>query len=672
MPLPWSTDGRPPPRGSSRAPFVLRSLRGSRTAAPVASRRRAVGQARAHRGVHGADGDSAQRRVLALQGAARVGRRGRRFRRSAGGEHPRGADAATGRPGGAHPRSAARRRPLRDGSEGLARLHRLVVPDRARPFTSVQNPQGEAMNLRSLLLSLAVAGAASATPVVTVTPPSGARFFPGQRFDIRVEAKGTGPYAAELSVDGRKLSFTSPSDASTPSASTDSVTSPGYGGFNLRGFSSRKPGLHTIIATVSDGTGPVATASASFLVVSPGGGDDSEGTRNIIILLGDGMGTAHRTAARIVRFGVTGGDPNGYLAMDGFPGTGLVSTHSLNSIVTDSAPGMACYTTGNHAQNGQEGVYPAHMTNPFYYPRVEYMAEYLHRVKGTSTGIVSTADVEDATPAANAVHTGNRNAGQGIVDQYLDEGGNTGLAVLMGGGRRWFLPKGQHGSTRAAGNDYGPLPEDLQAAWNAPAGAIDESRDLLADFRKAGFSYVSTAAELGGLGTPEKLIGLFAYGNMNVALDKIAKRRDPSRHGVVDDYHAPDQPMLDEMAAAALRVLSRNKRGFFLMVEGAHIDKQSHLMDAERTVGEVIEFDRAVGVARRWADKLGNTIVIVVSDHECSGFSIIGALKGTVAPLASERSDADDLQPDPTLAKQPARLARVGTYDSAAFPKYDL
>src|SRR5882762_8808429 len=95
-------------------------------------------------------------------------------------------------------------------------------------------------------------------------------------------------------------------------------------------------------------------------------------------------------------------------------------------------------------------------------------------------------------------------------------------------------------------------------------------------------SYVSTASELNGAGAPDKLLGLFGYGNMNVALDKIAKRRNPSEQGIVDDYHAPDQPMLDEMTDAAIRVLSRNRRGFFLMVEGAHIDKQSHLMDATR------------------------------------------------------------------------------------------
>jgi alkaline phosphatase len=528
------------------------------------------------------------------------------------------------------------------------------------------------MNTRliTLLASLALAAGASAAPTVTVSPPSGARFFPGQRFDIRVEAKGSAPFAATLTIDGQGQDFTSPAGAATPSIATDGISKDGTGGFNLRGYSSERPGKHTIAATVTDATGS-ASASATFAVEFVRSESGDETTRNVIILLGDGMGTAHRTAARLVRFGATAGDPNDFLNMDKFPGTGLVTTHSLNSIVTDSAPGMACYTTGNHAQNGQEGVYPARVTNPFYQPRVEYMAEYVHRVKGTSTGIVTTADVEDATPAATAVHTGDRNWGQGIVDQYLDEGGNTGLAVLLGGGRRWFLPATEYGSSRSTKNDYDKLPADLVSAWNIPnPGAVDPNRDLLADFQAAGFEYADTSAALSNalVRAPSKLLGLFAYGNMNVALDKIAKRRNAQQAPVVDDYHAPDQPMLDEMTEAALRVLSKNKKGFFLMVEGAHIDKQSHLMDSERTVGEVIEFDRAVGVAKQWADRLGNTLVIVVADHECSGFSIIGALQGTVAALQSLPSDS--AVNDPSIT--PARQKAVGTYDSAGFPRYTI
>jgi len=529
------------------------------------------------------------------------------------------------------------------------------------------------------------AGAARALPTqVTVTPPAGARFLAGQRFDLRVEGRGTPPYSATLAIDGVPQPFTS---GALNGAQTDGISAPGWGGFNLRGYSTDEGGLHTLTATFSDSTGTVQVTS-SFQVVGLTGRREGKGegsskpVKNIIIMLGDGMGTAHRTAARLVKFGATGGQPDGFLAMDAFPGTGLVTTHSLNSIITDSAPGMACYSTGSHANNGQEGVYPAHVTNAFYNPRVEYMAEYLHRVKGASLGLVTTADVEDATPAANAVHTGNRNAGQGIVDQYLDEGANSGLAVLLGGGRRWFLPSTQFGTSRSMSNDYAQMPADLLAGWSLPlaaAGAVDKDRDLLGDFTRAGFRYVDSAGALNAelsSGTPDKLLGLFAYGNMNVALDKLAKRRGTLLPGTttfaVDDYHAPDQPMLDEMTGAALAVLSKNRKGFFLMVEGAHIDKQSHLMDAERAVGEVIEFDRAVGVAREWADKLGNTIVIVVADHECSGFSVIGALQGGIAKLASLPSDAANLSPDPAFKNQPKRLQAVGTYDAAAFPKYDI
>ena len=89
----------------------------------------------------------------------------------------------------------------------------------------------------------------------------------------------------------------------------------------------------------------------------------------------------------------TRGEPDGRLEMDALPGTGFVSTHSLDSVVTDSAPGMACYTTGAHAANNQEGVYPANVVNVFHAPRVEYLAEYLHRTQGKQLGIVTTADI---------------------------------------------------------------------------------------------------------------------------------------------------------------------------------------------------------------------------------------------------------------------------------------
>jgi alkaline phosphatase len=327
---------------------------------------------------------------------------------------------------------------------------------------------------------------------------------------------------------------------------------------------------------------------------------------------------------------------------------------------------MQNYVTGNKSVNNQEGVFPDNTPDAFDNPRIEYLSEFLHRKQNKALGIVTTADVEDATPAANAVHTANRNAGTGVVDQFLDESSHSGLAVLMGGGRRWFLPSGQFGSSRSASTDY-VLPADVVAAYGVPAGAIDPGRNLIADFQAAGFRYASAKAELDTI--PEdttRLLGLFGYGNMNVAYDKIAGRRgDPD---VVNAYHAPDQPMLDEMTEAALRVLGNNADGFVVMVEGAHIDKQSHLMDAERATWETIEFDRAIAAGLDFARTQGDTLVIVTADHECSGFSIIGASTKTTAELEVMASDAALVNP----TDHPARQAAVGVYEAAGFPTYPI
>src|SRR5260370_21064924 len=143
------------------------------------------------------------------------------------------------------------------------------------------------------------------------------------------------------------------------------------------------------------------------------------------------MGAAHRTAARIVRYGYTAGRPDGLLAMDRLPVTGMVMTSSLNSIVTDSSPGMSSYVTGSKANNNQEGVFPdntlasgaSNASASFDNPRVEYLGEYLHHRLGKAAGIITTADLKDATPPANAGHPADRNAGTATCAQYLDDRG---------------------------------------------------------------------------------------------------------------------------------------------------------------------------------------------------------------------------------------------------------
>ena len=153
------------------------------------------------------------------------------------------------------------------------------------------------------------------------------------------------------------------------------------------------------------------------------------------------------------------------------------------------------------------------------------------------------------------------------------------------------LPNGTPGSARAASSDYS-LPADIISGWGAAPGAVDPARNLIAEMQNSGWTYASDLTSLNA-GTPNKLFGLFAYSNMNVALDKIAGRR--GNGAVVNDFGFPNQPMLDEMTQKALDVLDANSpNGFVLMVEAASIDKQAHNMDSDRFIVEAIEFDYAI------------------------------------------------------------------------------
>jgi alkaline phosphatase len=439
----------------------------------------------------------------------------------------------------------------------------------------------------------------------------------------------------------------------------------------VRAVSSVAAGTHEFSVEATQADGQKAVAKGNFEVV-PFTAALGPKVKNIIILLGDGMGASQRTAARILH-GYAQGKAVQPLAMDTFSATALVKTASLNSIVTDSAPGMTAYVSGNKNNNNEEGVFPDDTVDVFDNPRIEYLSEYLHRTQGKQLGIVTTADVFDATPAGNAVHSSSRAAGTGIVDQFLDDRGLTGLTVLMGGGRKWFLPAGTPGSARSAGNDYAFSASDAHTAdivkrWGAAAGALDKGRDLIKDFQSAGFGYAATKSDLDKADAGRPLLGLFAFSNMNVALDKINGRRGSDRNGlsgasVVDDFGLPDQPMLDEMAAKALAVLKRAPRGFVLMIEGASIDKQAHNMDTERWMLDTLEFDRAVRVAQDFAAQQGDTLVIVTADHECSGAALIGGATVTdqaLAELAAKKGVAN------------LRNGVVGVYEKAGFPRYQL
>jgi alkaline phosphatase len=344
------------------------------------------------------------------------------------------------------------------------------------------------------LLALPMAMSVGAAPQVSrLTPPSElfasgqtdpvvARFLPGQRFDLQATLR---PDAGQQLRDVRFFI-----DGKPPAGATVALRSCSEGCVKgvpaeatiatVRAVSLDKAGRHEFSVTATQDDGQTVSARGNFEIVAFASAFGPK-VRNIIILLGDGMGAAQRTAARIVKGGYAQGKAVEGLAMDSFPATALVKTASLNSVVTDSAPGMTAYVSGNKNNNNEEGVFPDDTLDAFDNPRIEYLSEYLHRTQGKALGIVTTADVFDATPAGNAVHTSYRGAGTGIIDQFFDDRERTGLTVLM--------PAGQPG--RASGEAFTRLAALLfkgapgSSTWlnfgpssNRQPGAAGDSRQV--------------------------------------------------------------------------------------------------------------------------------------------------------------------------------------------------
>jgi alkaline phosphatase len=339
--------------------------------------------------------------------------------------------------------------------------------------------------------------------------------------------------------------------------------------------------------------------------------------KNVIFLIADGLSVAHRTAARIMSKGMTEGKANGRLNMDDVPPVAFIGTSATDAVATDSANTMSAYMTGHKTAVNAIGVYADRTPASLDDPKVETIAEALRRQTKKSIGIISTAELQDATPAAVVAHTRKRGDKADINGMLFDVKPD----VLLGGGSAYFLPQATAGSKRKDDKDY------------------------IALFKEAGYTLATSKAELAtAAGTNTgKILGLFHTGNMDTALD-----REFLNKGTTAKF--PDQPGLVEMTKVALGELSKNPDGFFLMVEAANVDKMSHPLDWDRAVVDTIEFDKAVGVAREFAAKNPDTLIVVTGDHT-HGVSIIGTV--------------DDDKPGTEMRE------KVGTYAEAGFPNYE-
>jgi len=317
---------------------------------------------------------------------------------------------------------------------------------------------------------------------------------------------------------------------------------------------------------------------------------------NIIFFLGDGMGPTTITAARIHQY-----KEEGLLHFERLDRTARVKTYSADAMVTDSAPSMGAYMTGVKINNDvislrdAKPVAPGRDANGN--PTIDRCGDNngsapqtileLAKAAGKSVGAVTSTELTHATPASTFAHVCNRNAVYEIARQIVPGGAGynsrlmTGVDVLMGGGRPHFTP--------------------YDAKTN-PKGRAD-GRNLLAEFEARGYFLAATRADMMSALPNRKFIGIYGDSHLDYASTRKAT-----------------QPTLAEMTTKSIELLSKNPKGFFLMVEGGKIDHALHDSNAQNALAEVVDFDSAVQAAlermRQLDPGLEHTLIVVTADHD--------------------------------------------------------
>ena len=326
--------------------------------------------------------------------------------------------------------------------------------------------------------------------------------------------------------------------------------------------------------------------------------------RNVILFVGDGMGISTLTAARIYqgqRAGVDG--ESTWTAMDRLPFSALVKTYAHDAQVPDSAPTATAMTTGVKTRNDIIGLDQTAALNDCPGSRGREVVTLFEQAEdaGLATGIVSTARITHATPAATYAHTANRDwendaampaeaRAAGCIDiarQLIEWDHGDGFEVVLGGGRSQFLPTGALDPEDPARQGLRGDGRDLTAEWQTrhPDGAYVWNR--------AQFDAVDFAR------TP-RLLGLF--------------ERDHMRFEAQRANDIGGEPSLTEMTLKAIDVLERDGEGYVLMVEAGRIDHAHHLGLAGLALGDTVELDRAVKAVMDRVDP-SDTLIVVTADH---------------------------------------------------------
>ncbi|KAF4216393.1 hypothetical protein CNMCM8980_005302 [Aspergillus fumigatiaffinis] len=463
-----------------------------------------------------------------------------------------------------------------------------------------------------------------------VFPPDQADFLPGQYFDIRLEVhspvngsearagvpdpdfkftiakKGKKPVPVTKYFDIEepeleRWDFTWYEDLFAEDANTPSlvnVTSKAY-----RRVALYEPGEYEATLTYYGNQ----TTTANWLVRDL---SKKRRAKNVILFVGDGMTTNMITAARLIAHRSINGKYMTKMQLDKFSVLGHQMTHSMDSFITDSANSATALYAGHKTTVNALNVYVDSSEDPFDDPKFENIAEiFRRRYPGAGIGIVSTAFLADATPAALAAHTSDRGEYEHVIDAYYE--GLTkyewtsleGPDVIFGAGAENFLK------------------------------SKDASRDYYGLFAEKGYSISWNNTALHAAPNNTKALGVFQTSNLATWLDRNVYQSNLQNKTNYPDgsgRDAEDLPGLKDMTLKAIDVLNARHRkdGWFLMSEAASIDKQMHSLDYDRSLGELLELDDTVRATIEKLKALGqldDTLIIVTADHG-HGFDVTGSV----------------------------------------------
>jgi alkaline phosphatase len=290
--------------------------------------------------------------------------------------------------------------------------------------------------------------------------------------------------------------------------------------------------------------------------------------KNIILMIGDGMGPAH---IHITWLYATRQLGKGFMMTEVMDEgrTAYMVNDTADSTVTESAAAATQMATGVKVLAKSIGIGPD--------GKILKTILEMAKEKGKATGLVTTSRITDATPAAFVAHVEHRSDEMKIADQMVKSDVN----IFFGGGKDFFISELEKGKRK-------------------------DGRNLLNEAKQNGFMVVETVEEM-EKAQGEKILGLFNRGYMNFEIDR----------------RGSTEPSLAEMTAKALGVLSKKEQGFFLMVEGGRIDHAAHYYDIGSVIYDTLAFDEAVKVAYDFQKANPDTLLIITADHETGGLVVL-------------------------------------------------